>query len=162
MPTPPPVTIATLSFKRMVDLRYSGSDGFAENGALEYWSNGALGTLRSSLQYSNIPLLQVFRSPDCRIDQRFGRERARHFAADGADAVFDVLQRKNMADHLLHRKFGLFDDAERRFGRVVIRGKAALELDLAPNQFIHQHRRHGGVAGQAAEDHGRLAVQAVD
>ena len=70
-------------------------------------------------------------------------------------------KRKDMADHLFHRELGFLDDPQRGFGGVVVGGEAALQFDLVPDQLVHQHRRHGGVAGQAAEHHGRLTVQAV-
>ena len=67
-----------------------------------------------------------------------------------------------MADHFLNREFGFFDEPQRRFGRVVVGGETALKLDLVPDQFIHEHGCHGGIAGQATQHHGGLPVQTID
>src|SRR6266436_3269875 len=86
----------------------------------------------------------------CRIDQCLGWKHFGDFSANGANAFLDILQWKDMTDHLLHRELRLFDEPQRGFRSIVVRRKTTLEFDLTPDQFVHEHRCHGGIPGQAA------------
>src|SRR5262245_12115731 len=66
-----------------------------------------------------------------------------------------------MADHLLHRKLGFFDEPEGGFCSVVVGGETALKLDLTPDQFVHEHRRDRRIPRQTCQHHGGLPVQAI-
>lgn len=63
-----------------------------------------------------------------------------------------------MADHFLHGKLGFFDEPERGFRSVVVGGETTLKFDFTPDQFIHEHGRYGGIAGQTGQHHGGLPV----
>src|SRR5262245_55324 len=66
-----------------------------------------------------------------------------------------------MADHLLHRKLGFFDEPEGGFCSIVVGGETALKLDLTPDQFVHEHRRDRRIPRQTCQHHGGLPVQAI-
>src|SRR5262245_41835207 len=150
MPWPPPVTITTLSLSPSIIQLKSWSDG-----VLEDWD---LRTITPIFQYSIIPVL----SSDSRIDQRLGRKHLRDFAAHGANTLFYVLQWKDMANHFLDGKFGLFDEPERGFGGVVISGKTTLKLDLTPDELVHEHRRYRRIPSQTRQHHGGMPVQTIN
>ena len=66
-----------------------------------------------------------------------------------------------MAYHFLYREVGFLDEPECRFRCIVVGRETTLEFDLAPHEFVHEHRCYRSVAGQPSQYQGGLPVQTI-